>query len=97
MKAVRYSLLNKVQTFIASLVMGCKHTKDINELLPQEVAAANYLGMRQFPEQSQINRYLTGFSDENVTQLRQAHRQLFMEQFQARPEVWLQMDRLTSC
>lgn len=87
MKTVRYSPLNKAQTIIASLVMGCKHTKDINEVLPREVAAANYLGMNQFPEQSQINRYLTRFSEENVSQLRQAHNQVFMEQSQARRVV----------
>src|SRR4029450_13019048 len=56
MKTVVYDPLNKAQTIIASLVMGCKHTKDINAVLSQEGAAANYLGMPRFPEQSQINR-----------------------------------------
>jgi Transposase DDE domain len=87
MKAVRYSPLNKAQTMIASLVMGCKHTKDINEVLSQEVAAANYLGMLRFPDQSQINRYLTRFTTDNVAQLRDVHAQLFMRQSQARRAV----------
>jgi Transposase DDE domain group 1 len=87
MKTVTFSPLNKAQTMIASLVMGCKHTQDINEMLPQELAAANYLGMPRFPEQSQINRYLTRFSADNVAQLREAHAQVFMQQSQARRAV----------
>jgi hypothetical protein len=33
MKAVKYTLVNKAQTVIASLVMGCGHPKAINERL----------------------------------------------------------------
>jgi hypothetical protein len=84
MKQVRYSLLNKAQTVIASLVMGCANTKAINETLSEEVAAANYLWMDRFPDQSQINRYLTRFSAENVAELGEVHAQLFMQQSQAR-------------
>jgi Transposase DDE domain group 1 len=87
MKTVTFSPMNKAQTIIASLVMGCKHTQDTNEGLPQERAAANYLGMPRFPEQSQINRYLTRFSSHNVAQLREVHVQLFMHQSQVRPAV----------
>jgi hypothetical protein len=87
MKTVTFSPMNKAQTIIASLVMGCKHTQDTNEVLPQELAAANYLGMPRFPEQSQINRYLTRFSTDNVTQLREVHARLFMPQSQARRTV----------
>ncbi len=87
MKQVKYSLLNKAQTVIASLVMGCKHTKAINDVLSQERAAANYLGMGQFPEQSQINRYLTRFDEQNVVQLGEVHAQLFEHQSQARHAV----------
>ena len=39
MKEVKYSLVNKAQTVIASLVMGCGHTKAINETLEPERAA----------------------------------------------------------
>ena len=87
MKSVTFSPLNKAQTMIVSLVMGCKHTKDINELLPQELAAANYLGMPRFPEQSPINRYLTRLTADNVAQLREAHAQVFMRQSPARRAV----------
>ena len=87
MKAVVYSVLNKAQTVIASLVMGCKHTKAINEVLGEEEIAANYLGMSRFPEQSQINRYLTRFSEANVAQLGEVHQQIFIRQSQARRSV----------
>src|SRR5947209_8186699 len=87
MKAVVYSVLNKAQTVMASLVMGCQHTKAINEVLGEEETAANYLGMFRFPDQSQINRYLTRFSADNVAQLGEVHRQIFIQQSQARRAV----------
>jgi hypothetical protein len=87
MKEVVYSRLQKAQTILASLVMGCKHTKDINEVLSQECAAANYLWMKRFPDQSQINRYLTRFDAANVAQLGEVHAQMFERQSQARRAV----------
>ena len=42
MKTGRYCPLYKAQTIIASLVMGCAHTKAINETLGAEGAAANW-------------------------------------------------------
>ena len=39
MKQVKYSLVNKAQTVIAWLVLGCGHTKAINEALEPERAA----------------------------------------------------------
>lgn len=87
MKTVTFSPLNKAQTIIASLVMGCKHTQDTNDVLPHELAAANYLGMPRFPEQSQINRYLTRFTTDNVAQWREVHARLFMDQSYARRAV----------
>jgi hypothetical protein len=87
MKEVVYSRLQKAQTVLASLVMGCKHTKDINEVLGQERAAANYLWMNRFPDQSQINRYLTRFDETNVEQLKEVHAQMFERQSRARRAV----------
>ena len=87
MKQVTYSLLQKGQTVLASLVMGCKHTKDINAVLSEERAAANYLWMDRFPDQSQINRYLTRFDADNVAQLGEVQAQVFEQQSQARRAV----------
>ena len=41
MKEVVYSVLNKAQTGIASLVLGCKQTKAIKDVLGEEEIAAN--------------------------------------------------------
>ncbi len=93
MKEVKYSLVNKAQTLIASLVMGCGHTKAINETLEKERAAASYLGLERFPDQSQINRYLTRFSQENVTQLGQIQVEMLVRQSRARRAVgWVVVD-----
>jgi hypothetical protein len=93
MKEVKYSLVNKAQTVIASLVMGCGHTKAINETLEPERAAASYLGLERFPDQSQINRYLTRFSEENVKQLGQIQVEMLVRQSRARQAVgWLVVD-----
>jgi Transposase DDE domain len=84
MKMVRYRPLYKAQTIIASLVMGCAHTKAINETLGQEVAAANYRGMSRFPDQSQINRYLTRFTAANVDELGAVQAHLLRQHSRAR-------------
>jgi hypothetical protein len=93
MKQVKYSLVNKAQTVIASLVMGCGHTKAINETLEPEGAAASYLGLERFPDQSQINRYLTRFSEANVEQLGQVQVEMMVRQSRARRAVgWVVVD-----
>jgi hypothetical protein len=97
MKTVTYSPLNKAQTMLASLVMGCKHTKAINEQLAEEAPAASYLGMPRFPDQSQINRYLTRFSEINVAQLGAVHAHLFRQQSQARRSVGQVVVDLDQC
>jgi hypothetical protein len=48
---VIYTRLQKVQTVMASLVMGCKHTNAVNAILSQEQTAALYVGMERFPDQ----------------------------------------------
>jgi hypothetical protein len=97
MKGVLYSVVNKAQTVMASLVMGCAHTKAINEVLGEERAAANYLGISRFPDQSQINRYLTRLNAENVAQLGAVHAQLFERHSQARRAVGLVVVDIDQC
>ena len=79
MKEIRYTVTQKLFTLIASIIMGCEYTKDINEILGPENLAANMLSMERFPDQSQINRLLTRTDEESVTQLRDIHNQLFTE------------------
>lgn len=87
MKRGCYSPLDKAQTIIASLVLGCAHTKAINETSGAQEVAANYLGLRRWPDQSQINRYLTRLSAANVDELGQVHAHLRRQQAQARRAV----------
>ncbi len=84
MKTVRHSPLDKAQTIIASLVLGCAHTKAINDTLGEEEAAANYLGKERWPDQSQINRYLTRFTAANVDELGAVHEQALRQESRAR-------------
>ncbi len=79
MKEVRYTVTQKLFTIMASIIMGCEYTKDINEILGPESLAANMLSMERFPDQSQINRLLTRTDEGSITQLRDIHNQLFTE------------------
>jgi len=58
MKEVKFSVLNKIQTIISSIAVGCNHIKEINHKLVPYSTVANLLGMERFPDQSQINRLL---------------------------------------
>ncbi len=81
---MRHSPLDKAQTIIASLVLGCAHTKAINDTLGEEEAAANYLGKERWPDQSQINRYLTRFTAANVDERGAVHEQALRRASRAR-------------
>ena len=96
MKTVRYTPLYKAQTVIASLVLGCAHTKAINATLGEEVAAANYLGMPRFPDQSQINRYLTRFTEANVRERGDVQTRVLRQQPHARRAAGLLVEDWTS-
>jgi hypothetical protein len=97
MKTVRYSPLDKAQTIIASLVLGCAHTKAINETLGAEGAAAHYLGRARFPDQSQINRYLTRFTAANVDELGAVQEQLLRQESRARRAAGLLVVDIDQC
>ena len=92
MKRVRYSPLQKVQTLVASIVLGCPHTKAINhELVPDRVAAQEW-GMERFPDQSQINLFLNRMTEENVGQLGQVNHELLLAHSQLRSEPVVVVD-----
>jgi hypothetical protein len=77
MKEVKYPVYQKLLAVIASVIMGCEYTKDINEVLGPEKLSANLLGMEQFPDQSQINILLNRTDDESIKQLENIHNELF--------------------
>jgi hypothetical protein len=57
-KTLDYTPVQKVQTLICSLAVGCEWTKDINHKLRPYPLIAQLLGMPQFPDQSSVNRFL---------------------------------------
>jgi hypothetical protein len=69
MKEVVYSNLDRIKALMASIVIGCKYGKDINHKLLPYQAAAHCCQLNQFPDQSQINRFLRRFESSNVTEL----------------------------
>ena len=97
MKTLVYTPLSKAQTVIASVVMGCAHTKAINDTRHEEVAAANYRGLPRWPDQSQINRYLTRFTVANVDELGVVHERLARQQSQARQACGLLVVDVDQC
>jgi len=76
MKAVRYSAIQKVQTVVASILLGCPYTSSINHrLVPDQVAAREW-GMERFPDQSQIKLFLNRMTAENLAEVEQAQHDL---------------------
>lgn len=57
-RSIDYSPIQKLQTLICSLAVGCDWIKDINHKLRPYPVAAQLLGMQHFPDQSSINRFL---------------------------------------
>ena len=95
MKAVRYSAIQKVQTLVASILLGCPYTSSINHrLVPDQVAAREW-GMERFPDQSQINLFLNRMTAENLAQLEQAHQDLFRAHslLRSAPQVVVDIDQ----
>lgn len=76
MKEVHYTQLEKIETIISSIAIGCDHIKDINHKLRPFTSGANLLGMERFPDQSQINRFLNRFGPWEVSDLALIHEQL---------------------
>lgn len=79
MREVNYTVYQKLLTVMASIMMGCKSTKDINEVLGPETLSANMLDMDRFPDQSQINTFLTRMDSDSIVQLKDIHHELFIK------------------
>lgn len=75
MKTVTYSPLHKVQTLVASLLVGCHYNKDINTKLVPDTVAAAQLGLDRFPDQSQTNILLQRLDEDNLAQLQAVHQE----------------------
>lgn len=73
MKTLTYSPLQKLQTVIASIIVGCQFNEQINQRLVPDPAAAELLDMTRFPDQSQVNILLRRLDDTNLGQLASIH------------------------
>ncbi len=83
MKVVHYSHRNKIETLVASMVVGCRHIAEISTKLGPDTVAARLFGMKRFPDQSQINSFLRAFGPQQVGHLASAHRHLLVEHSRA--------------
>jgi len=73
MKTVVYTPVQKVQTLIASIMIGCQYNKEINSRLVPDEVAASLLGMARFPDQSQTNLLLRRMDESNLGELEAIH------------------------
>ncbi len=84
-KTVDYSVVDKVTTLWASILVGCRHTSDINTKLgTREPALAALFGLTRFPDQSTINRFLTALPEPTIAAVRRMHLELLLRNTRAR-------------
>ncbi len=89
LKTCAYTPLQKLQTLICSLAVGCEWTKDINHILRPYPVVAEMLGMSQFPDQSSVNRFLHHLGAAQSQQL-----VLISELLLHRFGLWHQLERV---
>ena len=61
--------MDKITTLVSSIIVGCSPIKDINHKLTPYPSVASLSGMKRFPDQSQINRFLNRMGPEEIIQL----------------------------
>jgi hypothetical protein len=95
MRTRDYSPLDKFKTLVASILIGCDHTKAINtQLGAHEPELAALFGFRtgRFPDQSGINTLLRRCTPDSVEQVRQAGFDLLVAHSRARDRrAWLRL------
>jgi len=79
MKKYHYTVYQKLMVIMMSIMIGCKTTKDINETLGVEKLVLNMIGMDRCPDQWQISEVIRRFDEESIDQLKEIHRNQFME------------------
>lgn len=90
MKQVVYSHRNKLETLVASMMVGARHISAIQARLVPDTAAAALFGMARFPDQAQVNAFLHAMGPEQVAHLERAHLTLLGRHSRARQrEQWV--------
>ena len=60
-KHIKYSPFQKLMVLLCSLAVGCSSLWEINDSLRPYPAVAYLLGLKEFPDQSLLNRFLNSF------------------------------------
>jgi hypothetical protein len=89
LKTCTYTPLQKLQTLICALATGCAWTKEINYTLRPYPVVAEMLGMRRFPDQSSVNRFLHECGGVQCLQLERISELLLL-----RFGLWHQLNRV---
>ncbi len=94
LKTCDYTPLQKLQTLICSLAVGCEWIADINHKLRPYPTVAELLGMTRFPDQSSISRFLHHLGVAQRLQLETVSEQLLQRfgLWQQREHVDLDID-----
>jgi hypothetical protein len=71
-KTVRHSPANKLTDALMSMLSGCKAIYQTNVRVRPDVPLGRAFGRQRVADQSTIQRTLDAFSEENVSQLREA-------------------------
>lgn len=90
MKVYGYSHRHKLETLVASIVVGCRHIAEMQSKLAPDTVAAGLFGMARFPDQAQINAVLRACGPAQVAHLDRAHGHLLLRSSRASErEAWL--------
>jgi hypothetical protein len=83
MKVYVYTARHKVETLVASLLVGCRHVAEVQTKLVPDPVAAGLFGLARFPDQSQLNEFLRALGPDQVQHLGAAHQQLLEQHSRA--------------
>lgn len=79
MKSYVYTPQDKLNTLVASVVVGCRHVSEIQTKLVPDTAAAALFGLARFPDQAGINAFLRACGPAQIAHLHKAHATLLAQ------------------
>jgi hypothetical protein len=97
MKSCEFSLCDKLQQVLISILAGCETLSEVNQKLKPELHLAAAGGWLRFADQSGLSRTLDALTLMNIEQLRQAGTQIWQNHSQSfgrdwRGYLWLDFD-----
>ena len=88
MKARDFTAHDKLKQVMVSILAGCRTLAEVNQKLKAERLLAQIGGWSRFADQSGLSRTLDALTLMNITQLRQAQRQIWRYHSQTRRHDW---------